>query len=94
MRKYLIFTAILALFAANSVEAHRGGMGKGGFQLKFFDLIDANNDNKISLAEHNSFHNERFAEIDTDKNSEISLEEMMNFHRTMQEKFKGKFKKS
>jgi hypothetical protein len=94
MRKYLIFTAILGIMSTATAIACKGdghGHKRGGANgLLSFDIIDTNDDNKVSLAEHNAFHSEKFTEMDTDKNSEISLEEMNNFKRSMKEKFKDK----
>jgi hypothetical protein len=92
MRKYLILTALLGLMTTFAAEACKGDRHSkresGGLGMHFFNQMDLDNDNKISLAEHNSFHSEKFAEIDTDKNSEISLEEMNNFKKSMKDKWK------
>ena len=92
MRKYLIFTAILGIMSSTVAQACKGdkheGKRDGGFGGHLFEIIDTNKDNKVSLAEHNAFHSEKFAEMDTDKNSEISLDEMANFKKSMKEKFK------
>lgn len=87
MKKYLILTALLGLMTTYAAEACKGGgHGKKGGGMHFFNEMDTNSDNKISLTEHNAFHSGKFAEIDTDKNSEISLEEMNNFKKSMKEK--------
>jgi hypothetical protein len=89
MRKYLIFTMLLATLSISATEAKRGGGGHFGMHI--FDKIDTNDDNKVSQAEFNTFHNERFLELDADKNLEISLEEAMNFKRAKKEEFRKKF---
>ncbi len=67
----------------------QGPMGGGGMGERWFERADANDDNKVSLAEASAGPLAMFDRVDTNKDGKISTEEQQAARDGMRGRFKG-----
>lgn len=85
MKKTLNLFLALSLLGVFSIYAH--DHKKGEHMMKdHFKKMDTDGDKKISKAEWQKFHDDKFAELDKDGNGSVTEEEMAAHHKTMMEK--------
>lgn len=91
-----LVVALLAIAIIPAAQAKKGekrdGRGKGMMMKHMLEKMDTDKDGKISKAEWQSHHEQKFTEIDANNDGQLETDEFKKHRQEMREKHKKDFK--